>query len=82
MFIYFKPEIIKEIRCARSRITVSFDGWGLKREKISVLSVVVHFINANYKNVTRLIGLPISSKPWEIRCWYTYSLLLLSLLSS
>jgi hypothetical protein len=58
MFTYFEPEIIEEIRCARSRITVSFDGWGSKREKISVLGVVVHFINANYKNVTRLIGLP------------------------
>jgi hypothetical protein len=26
MFAYFKPEIIKEIRTAKSRITISFDG--------------------------------------------------------
>jgi hypothetical protein len=37
---------------------MSFDGWGSKHEKISVLSVVTHFINKNHKNVTHLIGLP------------------------
>ncbi len=57
-FEFFKPTIIKEIRNARSKITITFDGWGSKREKISVLSVVVHFINSKYEAVTRLIGLP------------------------
>ncbi len=50
--------MIEEIAHARSRITVSFDGWGSKHEKISVLEVVVHFINEKYEAVTRLIGLP------------------------
>ena len=31
---------------------------GVKHEKLSVVSVVVHFINAKYEAVTRLIGLP------------------------
>ena len=54
--------MIKEIRRAKSRITVTFDGWGSKREKISVLSVIVHFINDKYKAVTRLIRLLILPK--------------------
>jgi hypothetical protein len=37
---------------------MSFDGWGSKHEKISVLGVVTHFINKKHKNVTRLLGLP------------------------
>jgi hypothetical protein len=45
MYYYFEPAIIAEIRTARSRIHVSFDGWGSKHEKLSVLGVVVHFIN-------------------------------------
>jgi hypothetical protein len=43
---------------ATSRIYISFNGWGLKHEKLSVIGVVIHFINAKYKVVTRLIGLP------------------------
>jgi hypothetical protein len=35
-----------------------FDGWGLKREKLSVVSVIVHFINNKYKAISRLISLP------------------------
>jgi hypothetical protein len=58
MFAYFEPEVIEEVRTARSRISLSFDGWGSKYEKISVLGVVAHFINSKYENVTRLIGLP------------------------
>ncbi len=58
MHTYFEPEIIKEIRTAKSYIYVLFDGWGSKCEKISILGVVVHFLNAKYENVTRLIGLP------------------------
>jgi hypothetical protein len=37
---------------------MSFDGWGSKHKKISVLGIVVHFINQSYNNVTRLIALP------------------------
>lgn len=55
---HFEPQIIEEIRTARSKITITFDGWGSKKEKISVLGVVVHFIDKNWKGVTRLIGLP------------------------
>ncbi len=58
MFEHFEPDIIEEIAKARSRISISFDGWGSKHEKISVIGVVVHFINNKYENVTRLIGLP------------------------
>lgn len=58
MFAYFEPQIIEEIRTAKSRISISFDGWGSKHEKISVVGVVVHFINAKCEMVTRLIGLP------------------------
>jgi hypothetical protein len=57
MFSYFKPQIIAEIRTTKSRISMSFDGWGSKHKKISVLRIVVHFINKQHKNVTRLIGL-------------------------
>jgi hypothetical protein len=57
MFVYFKPKIIKEIRTAKLRITISFDGWGLKRKRLSVVGVVIHFINTKNQNVTHLIGL-------------------------
>ncbi|KAG4427808.1 hypothetical protein IFR05_016709 [Cadophora sp. M221] len=58
MFAYFEPELIAEIAAAKSKISISFDGWGSKREKISVLGCVVHFVNNRNQNVIRLIGLP------------------------
>jgi hypothetical protein len=58
LFEHFEPVIIREIANTRSKISISFDGWGSKHEKISVVGVVVHFINEYYENVTRLIGLP------------------------
>jgi hypothetical protein len=58
MFQYFEPEIQEEVRTAKSRIHVSFDGWGSKHEKLSVVGVVIHFVNNKYEVVTRLIGLP------------------------
>jgi hypothetical protein len=58
MYWHFEPRVIKEIRTAKSRINVSFDGWGSKHEKISVLGIVTYFINKRYENVTCLIGLP------------------------
>ena len=57
LFEHFEPIVIREIANARSKISISFDGWGSKHEKISVVGVVVHFINEHYENVTRLIGL-------------------------
>jgi hypothetical protein len=57
MHAYFKPFIIKEIVTVKSCILISFDGWGLKHKKISLLGVVVYFINSKYKNVTCLISL-------------------------
>jgi len=57
MFDDFEPQIIEELRTAKSRIHVSFDGWGSKHEKLSVVGVVVHFINSKGEAVTRLIGL-------------------------
>jgi hypothetical protein len=41
---------------------MSFDGWGSKHEKISVLGVVTYFINKKHKNVICLLGLPKLSK--------------------
>jgi hypothetical protein len=58
LFEDFEPEIIEEVRTARSRIHVSFDGWGSKHEKLSVVGIVIHMVNAKGDNVTRLIGLP------------------------
>jgi hypothetical protein len=57
MFIYFKPKVRKEIANVKLYISISFDGWGSKREKLSVVVVVIYFINAKYKYITRLIGL-------------------------
>jgi hypothetical protein len=58
LFEHFEPVVIREIANTRSKILITFDGWGLKHKKISVVRVVIHFINKHYKNVTRLIGLP------------------------
>ena len=57
MFDYFEPKLIKEIAGAKSRISISFNGWGSKHEKISLVGVVVHFINSKYEMVTRLLSL-------------------------
>jgi hypothetical protein len=46
MYIYFEPTIIAEIREARSKILISFDGWGSKHEKISLVGVVAYFIDS------------------------------------
>ena len=58
LFAHFEPVIIREIANARSKISITFNGWGSKHEKLSVVGVVIHFINEYYENVTRLIGLP------------------------
>jgi hypothetical protein len=58
MFAHFKPGIIKKVTKAWSRISIFFNSCGLKHKKISVVRVVLHFINDKYENVTRLISLP------------------------
>jgi len=58
MFKYFELEVIEEVRNAKSKVSISFDGWGSKREKLSVIGIVVYFINDKYEAVLRLIGLP------------------------
>jgi hypothetical protein len=58
MFKHFKPEVIKEVYNAKLKISISFDRWGLKRERLSVISVIIHFINDKYKAISRLISLP------------------------
>jgi len=58
MFENFELIIQEEIYTARSCIHVSFDRWGSKYKKLSVVGVIIHFINVKYKAVTRLIGLP------------------------
>ena len=57
MFKYFKLELIEEITNARSKISISFNRQGSKREKISVIGVITHFINSKYEMYTRLLGL-------------------------
>ncbi len=46
----------KEVYIAKLRIYISFNKWGLKYEKLSILGVIIHFINLKYKAVTRLIS--------------------------
>jgi hypothetical protein len=58
MFTYFEPIVIEEVHNTKSKVSISFDGWGSKREKLSVIGVVIHFINDKYEAVSRLIGLP------------------------
>lgn len=58
MHTYFQRTIVQEITEARSRISVSFDGWGSKHEKISLVGVVAHFVNSSGIVVNRLLGLP------------------------
>jgi hypothetical protein len=58
MFADIEPYIIKEIKTARLRIHISFDGWGNKHKKLSVVGIVVYFINLRGEAVTRLIGFP------------------------
>jgi hypothetical protein len=58
MFKHFKPEVIKEVHNAKSRISISFNRWGSKRERLSVISIIIYFINNKYKAISRLIGLP------------------------
>ena len=50
--------MIKEVCNTKSKVLILFDGWGLKRKKLSVISIVVHFINNKYKAILCLIGLP------------------------
>lgn len=58
MFTHFEPQLIAEVATAQSKMSITFDGWGSKREKISVVAVVLHFINGKGQLVTRLAGLP------------------------
>ena len=58
MFTYFELEVIEEIRHAKSKISITFNRQGLKCKKISVVSVVIHFINEKYEAILRLISLP------------------------
>jgi hypothetical protein len=58
MFKYFKPEVIEEVHNTKSRILISFNRWGLKRKRLSVISVIIYFINDKYEVILRLIGLP------------------------
>jgi hypothetical protein len=58
MFYHFESEIKEEIRTAKSRIYYTFDGWGSKYEKISIIGIIIYIVNCKGENVTRLIGLP------------------------
>jgi hypothetical protein len=42
---------------AKSHIYISFNDWGLKHEKLSIIGIIIHFINVKYKVVARLISL-------------------------
>jgi hypothetical protein len=58
MFYHFESEIKEEIKTAKSRIYYTFNGWGSKYKKISILSIVIYIVNCKGENVIRLIGLP------------------------
>lgn len=58
LYTHFEPGIRLEIVNAKSKVSITFDGWSSKHDKISVVGVVVHFINDKYEAVSRLIGLP------------------------
>ena len=58
LFEYFEPVVIHEIINTRSKVSVTFNDWGSKHKKLSVVGVVIYFINENYENVTCLIDLP------------------------
>jgi hypothetical protein len=58
MFKHFEPEVIKEVCNTKSRISILFNRWGSKRERLSVVGIVIHFINDKYEAISRLISLP------------------------
>ena len=49
--------MIKEVYNAKSKVSISFNRWGLKRKKLSVISIIIHFINNKYEAISCLIGL-------------------------
>jgi hypothetical protein len=51
-----KDEVASQLAAARSRITLSFDGW-TSQSQMDVLGVVGHFIDVNYTHRTVLLGL-------------------------
>jgi hypothetical protein len=58
MFYYFKPEIKEEIKTVKSRIYCTFNSWGSKYKKISILGVIIYIVNCKGENIIRLIRLP------------------------
>ena len=58
LFVYFESIIIYKIANVRSKISITFNDWGLKYEKLLVIRIVIHFINEYYENVICLISLP------------------------
>ena len=57
IFKYFEPELIVEVATTKLKISFSFNGWGNKRNKISVVALVLYFINSKGQIVTRLASL-------------------------
>jgi hypothetical protein len=58
IYIYFELTIKEEIKQVRLKILISFDGWGLKHKKISLVGVVAYFIDFKGHAVSRLLGMP------------------------
>jgi hypothetical protein len=52
-----KDRIAAQLAAARSRITLSFDGW-TSSSNMDVLGVIAHFIDVDYEHRTVLLGLP------------------------
>ena len=52
-----KKAVIKDLAQAKSRITVSFDGWKADNEILDLLGVVAHYIDRNYKVKTITLAL-------------------------
>lgn len=44
-----KKAVIKDLAQAKSRVTISFDGWKADNEVLDLLDVVAHYIDYDYK---------------------------------
>ena len=51
-----KTQVMQSLAAARSRITVSFDGW-TSRSNMDLLGVIAHYISADYEQKTVLLRL-------------------------
>ena len=46
LYNFMQPQVVDELRCAASRIHISFDGWTIKGGKRGFFGIVAHFATA------------------------------------